>query len=441
MRNRIIKSITIVFFIVLFLSSICYADNDTDDQSSGQPQSHYFSDVYNTGEGNGYSGYREIDENDIHYGWILGEFKLSNYVDKKTDANGNMVFFKNYDSMIQLDFILEQDIEALNGNYLMHICDDQNGYDEEFNVSQGGIGYGCLIVSKVDHENNTSVPVLYSNFLTGVKADIETNITFLEEGDYTVVLDYEINNFRVNIPLINPDSEDQYSNYRMKFSFSIRNSNCTFFLRDKDTGSDLPEKAIAPNGFIIELANSHYLKIYVKRSELAADGYSLTEDTSYNTMKSNGEEITEEGLYEITIENPDANLKEERIVYVGSNPILKAYIVTGYSLEEIHKLIEDGAIITVTGEIITPVPTETPTPEPTTDSTLPDQSEQSSVSHSSDVIIVVAIIATTALLFVAILSILRWRILKSNTTSAEKAPEAEDSPDKADADSSLEKHE
>lgn len=355
---------------LIMLMSFCpkiHADNDdssagSDDENTNK---YYYHDVYNAGKDSGYSKYYEIDDDDMHYGWKLGKFEVSGFVGNVKDkSTGIYTFFKNYNSKMQLDFILEQDINALNGDDSMYVCEDKNGYDEEFNVPKGDIEHGCLIVSKVDYQNNVTQPIFYGDYLVGVEKDQNTAITLLEEGDYTVVLDYEIRHDRLHIPLINVDTVPEYGNYRIKFSFSVRNSNCMVFIRDAVTNSDLPDKAIAENGFYVDLANSHYLNIYVKRSTIAANGYSLTEDTRFNAMISEGTIIDKDGLYEITVKNESAKNETVKKVYVGKDPIMKAYIVTGYSLEEIHDFLQNGAIITDTGEIVMPLPTATPTPTP-----------------------------------------------------------------------------
>ena len=366
MISRFNKSIAVALSIVLFFGNISFADNDGE---TNKEKKYYYHDVYNTGKDNGYSGYHEIDDDDMHYGWELGKFQLSGFVDKTVDDNGNIIFFKNYDTKMSLDFILEQNIEELNGNDSMFICNDKNGYDEEFNIPKGDIEHGCLIVTKTDHENITTRPIFYGDYLVGVEKDMSTDILLLEEGDYTVVLDYEIRHDRVHVPVVGWDIAPEYANYRIKFSFSVRNSNCMVFIRDAETKSELPEKAIAENGFFLDLANSHYLSIFIIRKQIAANGYSLVEDTRFNAMISEGTIIDKEGLYEITVKNPANNLETQKRVYVGKDPIMKAYIVSGYSLEEIQEFISNGATINEAGEIIMPLPTATPSPEPTPEPT------------------------------------------------------------------------
>ena len=362
MKKRIENLILMLLATMLLFENarfgVVAVDNDEDDNK------YYYSDVYNTGKDNGYSGYHEIDDDDLHYGWELGKFEISGFVGKKVDANGNMIFFKNYDTKIALDFILEQDIDELNNDDSMYICNDKNGYDEEFNVAKGDVEHGCLIVSKTDYQNITKRPILYGDYLVGVTQGQNTRVTLLEEGDYTVVLDYEIRHDRLHIPLVNVDTAPEYSNYKIKFSFSVRNSNCMVFVRDAVTQSELPEKAITENGFYLDLANSHYLNIYVKRSTIASNGHGLTEDTRFNGIISEGTAITTEGLYEITVKNTASEIETYKTVYVGDDPVLKAYVVTGYSLDDIYRFIEEGAEIDEEGKIIMPLPTATPSPSP-----------------------------------------------------------------------------
>ena len=75
----------------------------------------YWDNVVNTGKDNGYSDAIEIKNGDPHYGWKLGKFALSGFTTKRKDENGDFVLLKNVGDEITLYFILEHDINILDG--------------------------------------------------------------------------------------------------------------------------------------------------------------------------------------------------------------------------------------------------------------------------------------------------------------------------------------
>ena len=58
------------------------------------------------------------------------------------------------------------------------------------------------------------------------------------------------------------------------------------------------------------------------------------------------------GIYTITVTNPYTDAKTEKVIYVGSNSILKAHVATGLSLTDIEAKIAEGATIDENGNII-----------------------------------------------------------------------------------------
>jgi hypothetical protein len=92
-------------------------------------QQFFFNTTVNTGRNNGYSGQNPLERNDIHYGWRLGSFVISGYTRVVFDEQGNPVFLKNLGDRITLSFLLEQDIDNLNGNNRLSINEDKSGFD------------------------------------------------------------------------------------------------------------------------------------------------------------------------------------------------------------------------------------------------------------------------------------------------------------------------
>lgn len=288
-------------------------------------------------EFDGYSGSSEIEKKDIHYNWDIGQFFVSGFTDKVKESDGNIVFLKNVGDKVTLWFNLNQNINELNGDKDLKITDDTEGYDKYFETERTDFGKGTLIIRYTDYNNNSSEPQVYKNYLaanTSVGAD--TKVQLFEEGDYEVALDYEVTSDQLI---------DKVGHYRIFFTFSVRNGNCMVYPLDVSTGSELTNSSMTENGFMLDLAKSRYLQINVKREVLTDSADGLVEDTRSNAPAKDGEKYTEEGIYTITATNQYTNQKTTKKIYVGTNNLMKAVMTSGLSIEEINKLISEGATI------------------------------------------------------------------------------------------------
>ena len=288
-------------------------------------------------EFDGYSGSSEIEKKDIHYNWDIGQFFVSGFTDKVKESDGNVVFLKNVGDKVTLWFNLKQNINELNGDKDLKITDDTEGYDQYFETERTDFGKGTLIIRYTDYNNNSSEPQIYKNYLeanTSVGAD--TKVQLFEEGDYEVALDYEVTSDQLI---------DKVGHYRIFFTFSVRNGNCMVYPLDVSTGSELTNGSMTENGFMLDLAKSRYLQINVKREVLTDSADGLVEDTRSNAPARDGEKYTEEGIYTITATNQYTNQKTTKKIYVGTNNLMKAVMTSGLSIEEINKLISEGATI------------------------------------------------------------------------------------------------
>ena len=325
-----------------------------------------------TGLDNGFSGDKKIDNKDPHYGWNLGQFYVSGYTLRPNETQNGDVFLKNVGDKVELHFSLLQDIDGINGDKNLTVNVDRNPYDQYFKTQKFNDCRGLLIIRKTDYTNKTSEPVIYKDYLSGVKQGADTVVQLCEEGDYEVALDYELKvehygadwNTKVSVPT--------YTNYRIFFTFKIRNGNCMIFPFDTKTGSELTNEAFTENGFYLDLANSRYLEINVKRAVFTESAGGYTEDVRFNRPAADGTKYTDEGVYTITVKNLYTTQETKKVIYVGTDPIMKAYVVTGYSLRDIKQKLQEGYTISDAGNLIsppTPTPIPIPTPEPTMEST------------------------------------------------------------------------
>ena len=302
-----------------------------------------------TSKNEGYYGSKPINNDDPHFGWDLGEFFVSGYTDDVYDAQGNTVFLKNVGDQITLWFNLKQDIDKLNGSDQLKIHSDKNGYDRDFEVQKTNFGRGTLLIRKTDYQNRTSKPEIYTNYLVAnASTNANTVVGLFEEGDYEVALDYEIKETPRKVG--NVEVIPEYSDYTIRFKFSIRNSNCMVFPFDIETEKELINTSITPNGFKLDLARSRYLTVTVQKYNISKTSNEYVMDERFNRAAKDGDAYTEEGVYIFNVANEYTKEKTTKTIYVGSSPIIKA-LASGKSLAEINKAIKNGGKIDANGEI------------------------------------------------------------------------------------------
>ena len=298
----------------------------------------------------GYADTTEINVDDIHYGWNLGNFLVSGHTDVVLDNTNTPVVLKNVGDQVVLWFRLDQNIDSLNNDDNLKITSDSSGKDQHFGTNTQDFGRGALFISKKDNQREQAEIETYVNYLEAdVVPGVDTMISLFEEGDYEVTLDYQVT--KTTLKLFGFKILDKTRHYKINFEFKVRNSNCMIYPLDVDTNEKLINGSYTKNGFYLDLAKSKYLQINVKKSDLKDGTLELVEDVHFNQLAKESDKFTEEGLYTITVTNRYTNISDEKRIYVGENNILKAYAVTGKSISEIQKLLENGAIINEDGTI------------------------------------------------------------------------------------------
>ena len=354
MKRRIVKGILLVVLVGVLTTIIPFKAN------ADSSNVYYLGEAVNAGKDTGFSENNEITKKDPHFNWTLGSFSVKGYTRAITD-DGNPIFLKTVGDEVVLDFQLEQDIDALNNDESLMIANDKKAYDNLLYKDETAFGRGALIIRKTDaYQNKKATSQLYTDYLSGVKVGANTQVEICEEGDYEVALDYSIRDKKITVPFIDKTIRSTYNDYKIYFTFSVRNGNCMVFPFDVATGEELTNKAITENGFYLDLAKSRYLEINVKKEVLREGATGLTEDVRFNKPASDGEEYTAEGIYTITVSNPYTEEETVKKIYVGTNSILKAYMMTGYSISDIQSLIKDGATIDDDGNITIPEKIEKP---------------------------------------------------------------------------------
>ena len=331
----------------------------------------------NTGKDNGYSGNNAIDKDDPHYGWNLGTFVVNGYT-RETSSNGTPVFLKNVGDKVTLWFTLTQDINNLNENSALTISEDTNGYDQYFEIAQTNFKRGTLIIQYTDHEGNSHAPVIYTDFLAAnATTGADTRVQLFEEGDYEISLDYEIKNNPRQVGSVSVIPT--YTNYKISFSFSIRNGNCMVYPFDTVTGAEMSDRAITSNGFKLNMAKSRYLTIDVTRTVLnvGADGQ-LTEDVRFNLPAKDNDAYIDDGIYTFTVKNLYTGETTTKTIYVGTDKYLLALSKNLLTVDALNEKIGQDATINDDGSIVDYIPPEKPEIQPVV---VVDTTPDDEVSH------------------------------------------------------------
>ena len=297
-----------------------------------------------------------IPDDDPHKGWALGSFYVKGFSDSTTSSRNayceNMPVYLKNSGEVTFGFKLDQDINKLNGNKNLVIADDKAVVQDcwiDDPYYKADFHHGMLMIVRTDHKGKQSI-VTYTDFLAGLSVG-ETQISILEEGDYRVILCYEIyKKTGWNWVTDWMDPNGSWFDYRLESYFSVRSGDCMVYPTELDTDAELYNKNTTEKGFKC-VAQSKYLSMTVKKEVLNSDGTDIVEDTRFNVAVSDGAVFAEEGKYTITAANPYTNAVTQKIIYVGTNKVMKCNAVTGKSIKEINELVASGYAIASDGTL------------------------------------------------------------------------------------------
>ena len=312
----------------------------------------------------GFDGNSPVDKGDPHFGWDLGTFIVNGYT-RDTEDKGVPVFLKNVGDKVVLWFKLDQNINKLNGDPALSISEDTDGYDKYFEVDGTNFKHGTLIIQYTDKTGKRHTPVVYTDFLAAnARTGADTRVQLFEEGDYEVTLDYEIKNSPRQIGSVSV--APTYTNYKIFFSFKIRNGNCMVYPFDTVSGNELSDLAWTADGFQLDMARSRYLTIDVQKSSLSVgSNWQVKEDVRFNRPAQDGESYTDEGIYVFSVKNLYTGETTTKTIYVGDNKYLRAMAQGNMTLAALNEKIAAGGNVQADGSILMPTPTPKPTPTPT----------------------------------------------------------------------------
>lgn len=307
-----------------------------------------FSDIYRVDSQDGFKNSTAIKSDDPHNDWTLGKFYISGYTDVAYDGD-IPVFLKVPGDKAALWFNLEHALDKCNGTNDIKVEYISSGSDIYFGTPTiNDFGRGALIIRKTD-KNNKKERYIYTNYLeASATVGANTRVDLFEEGDYEVALDYQLH---CDKPFVFGTTTTKTLTYRVFFKFKVRNGDISAFIRDIDTNQFITNANVAENGFYIDVANSQYLSLAIKREVLSEGLDGLIEDTKFSGVAKEGRHYTDEGIYTVTVKNLATGDDIEKRVYVGDSDILKAHMVTGISISEINERLATGTVIDESGYI------------------------------------------------------------------------------------------
>lgn len=335
-----------------------------------------FSDVQRVESQVGFDNPARIKAGDPHNNWRIGRFYVSGCTAKSMDGDVP-VFLKVPGDRAALWFVLEQELDKCNGDIGKKVDYISSGSDTYFDTPLiANFGRGALIIRRTDKQNH-SERYIYTNYLeASATVGANTRVDLFEEGDYEVALDYQLH---FDKPFVFGTTTTKTLTYRVFFKFKVRNGDISAFIRDVDTNKFITNANVAPHGFYIDVANSQYLTMTIKREVLSDSLDGLVEDTKLSEVAKEGRHYTDEGIYTVTIKNLATGDSVTKRVYVGDQDILLVHMKTGMTISEINERLAGGAHIE-DGQLIDPVPGENEPPveevsEPIEEAPVPEITE------------------------------------------------------------------
>lgn len=299
------------------------------DEAAGDSGGMDLGSAVRTGEG--FDGSTQIGGVDPHYGWKIGTFTVSGY-NAKTDGDGQVpVFLTDGDEEAVLSFTLQQDIDQIGGNPDLSVADDEMDYDTQSGIARQYFGRGMLIVQYTDSSGAAGQPSVTADYLSSLEPNTASNILTCKEGDYTVTLDYQIEDRSDFWDFFDLGTSD--ANYQICFSFSVRSDQCDIGLQAADSDTVLDSGAIAAGGFQAQFTGSKYQSVQYRRQNLISSeaGYRL-EDAASGSVH-DGQTFTDEGIYTLTAQNPYTGESVEKTVYVGTDRLSSEFVSSGADLD------------------------------------------------------------------------------------------------------------
>lgn len=323
-RNKFKNLVVIVMAILSIMSVFALpafaAEGSVDDYSTNN-NTYTFNETKTTADNNGYANPSALDAGDPLLGVNVVDIEIGNFSSTTTIFNGTRVFLKTAPDVPVLSINVNADLGNL-GASGAYVCSDSATVISDYGY-RGKVGYGLLAIEHTDYTGKTETfftPDLFN--VLKENGDIIPAF-FGEEGLYRISVFFETERYVKTVKdWKNPfyykkKKVYEYRNYRVDASYEIRNGNTMVYTFDS-AGNEISNGSVVTDGFYLDLANSHYLDVQIKKEVVGNSGFlGETTDTRFNTVGVDKRFYDSEGLYTIVVSNPITGASTTKMILVA----------------------------------------------------------------------------------------------------------------------------
>ena len=339
MKNLTIKIASIMLTILSIMYVLvlpAFAAEENTGNYSTNSNTYTFNETKTTADNNGYTNPSALDAGDPLLGVNVVDIEIGNF-SSTTIFNGTRVFLKTSPDVPVLSINVNADLGNLGGSGA-YICSDSATVVSDYGY-RGKVGYGLLAIEHTDYTGKTEAFFTPDLFNVLKENDDIIPAFFGEEGLYRISVFFETEKYVKTVKdWKNPfyykkKKVYEYRNYRVDASYEIRNGNTMVYTFDS-AGNEISNGSVVTDGFYLDLANSHYLDVQIKKEVVGNSGFlGETTDTRFNTVGVDKRFYDSEGLYTIVVSNPvtGASTTKKILVAGQENSTLKKAVATTYS--------------------------------------------------------------------------------------------------------------
>ena len=338
--KRTFKNLTAIVMALLSIMSVfalpAFATEGNTDNYSTNSNTYMFNETKTTADNNGYANPSALGAGDPLLGVNVLEIVIGNF-SSTTIFNGKRIFLKTSPDVPVLSINVNTDLGNLGGSGA-YICSDSATVVSDYGY-RGKVGYGLLAIEHTDYTGKTETFFTPDLFNVLKESGDIIPAFFGEEGLYRISVFFETERYVKTVKdWKNPfyykkKKVYEYRNYRVDASYEIRNGNTMVYTFDS-AGNEISNGSVVTDGFYLDLANSHYLDVQIKKEVVGNSGFlGETTDTRFNTIGVDKRFYDSEGLYTIVVSNPvtGASTTKKLLVAGQENSTLMKAVATTYS--------------------------------------------------------------------------------------------------------------
>lgn len=310
MKKIAINILTLLLTVVSILSVFvlpAFADESVADIPTETTNHFVFNEMKTAPDNTGYAAPCALGAGDPLLGVNVLDIEIGGF-SATTLHNGERVFLKTSPSVPTLSINVKADLNNLGGSGA-YVCADIATVASDFGY-RGRVGKGLLIVEHIDYtgkKQTFATPDLFT--VLNDNGDIIPAV-FGAEGHYRIAVLFETERYVKTVKeWVSPFKKKKkkifaYNNYVISAEFSILNGNAMVFAFDS-AGNEIYNGSVVSDGFFLDLAESHYLDLQIKKEVVRSSGFlGETTDTRFNTVGEDKRFYNQNGLYTITVTNP-----------------------------------------------------------------------------------------------------------------------------------------